>query len=115
MLKKLNKQELDILLNDFIANVEEHFTIDQAVLYGSYAKGNATELSDIDLLIVSKDLPVRSTKGLNGHRIKSSLDKFYPSIELIASHPDGLKREITKSFYDEVFSTGLVLKSRTVI
>jgi len=110
VLKKLNNQELELLLNEFITDVEQYFTIEQAVLYGSYAKGSATELSDIDVLIVSKDLPIKSTKGLNANRIKSKLAKIYPSIELIASHPEGLKREITKGFYDEVFSTGRVLR-----
>ena len=90
--------------------MEQKFSIDKAVLYGSYAKGCATELSDIDLLIVSKDLPVKSTKGKNGYRILSQLDKIYPDIELIASHPDGMGSEITKPFYEEVMNTGKVLR-----
>lgn len=110
MLKKLNNQELMEMLEEFLIKVEKEFSIDQAILYGSYAKGSATELSDIDLLIVSKDLPIKSTKGMNGYRILSKLDKIYPSIELIASHPVGLNNEITKSFYDEVFSTGRILR-----
>lgn len=111
MLKKLNNEELNLLLDDFLLQVENNFSIDRAILYGSYAKGLATELSDVDLLIISKDLPQKSTKGMNGYRILSTLDKVYPDIELIAAHPDSIvNNEITKPFYDEVFSTGRTLR-----
>ena len=110
MLKKLSTNELDFLLKDFLGEVEKNFSIDNAILYGSYAKGNATELSDVDLLIVSKDLPLKSTKGMNGYRIISQLTKPYPSIELIAVHPNNLENEISKWFYDEIFETGRLLK-----
>lgn len=110
MLKKLDNQELTNMLEEFLLEVEQEFSIDQAILYGSYAKDCATELSDIDLLIVSQDLPEKSTKGKNGYRILSKLSKIYPSIELIASHPKGLDNEITRSFYNEVFSTGRILR-----
>ena len=111
MLKKLNNEELNLLLEEFLLQVENNFSIDRAILYGSYAKGLATELSDVDLLIISKDLPQKSTKGMNGYRILSTLDKVYPDIELIAVHPDSIvNNEITKPFYDEVFSTGRTLR-----
>ena len=42
---------------------------DQIILFGSYAKGNYTEKSDIDLLIVKKDLN-------NGNKI---IDSIYRS------------------------------------
>jgi len=104
--RKLTTEELNSLISDFINKVSEKFTIEKAFIYGSYAKGTAHELSDIDLLIISPDLPKRSTKGMNGYRIISQLDKIYPDIELSAIHPEALSNEITKSFYDEVFRTG---------
>jgi predicted nucleotidyltransferase len=106
MPKKLTTKELNLLISDFINKVSEKFTIEKAFLYGSYAKGTAHELSDVDLLIISPDLPRRATKGMNGYRIISQLDKVYPDIELSAIHPEGLNNEITKSFYDEVIRTG---------
>ena len=116
MSKKLTSEELNSLISEFINKVSEKFTIEKAFLYGSYAKGTAHELSDVDLLIISPDLPVRATKGMNGYRIISQLDKVYPDIELsaihaypplITIHPEGLNNEITKAFYDEIFKTGI--------
>jgi len=110
MLKRLNDQELKSLLDEFLEEVEKRFSIDKAVLYGSYAKGEARDTSDVDLLIVSSDLPVNSTKGLNAYEIEKSLDKIYTDIELIAVHPEKLNQETTKWFYDEIFRTGKVLR-----
>lgn len=110
MLKRLNNQELNILLEEFLSEVEISFTIDQAILYGSYARGNAKDTSDVDLLIVSSDLSPKETKGGCAYQIESSLNKIYPDIELIAVHPDRLKKETTKWFYDEIFRTGKVLR-----
>ena len=110
MLKKLTDKELNSTLEEFLDYVEENFSIEKAILFGSYANGSATELSDIDLLIISKDLPEESTKGMNGYRILSKLNKVYADIELIASHPNGLENEVSKIFYDEVFATGKVLR-----
>lgn len=92
-----------------MSKVSLRFTINEAFLYGSYAKGTANEFSDIDLFIVSPDLPVRATKGMNGYRIISELDKVYPDIELSAIHPESLNNEITKAFYEEVLRTGVNL------
>jgi hypothetical protein len=61
------------------------------------------------LLIVSSDLPIKSSKGMNGYRILSKLSKVYPSIELIANHPDNLSNEVNGWFYDEIKSSGRVL------
>ena len=37
------------LVKSYVSDVKKALPIDKAVLYGSYASGNATELSDIDI------------------------------------------------------------------
>ncbi len=109
MLKRFDNKELNNIIDEFLCDVAENFNINKAVLFGSYAKGKATELSDIDILIVSSDLPRQSTKGMNGYRILSKLKNIYPSIEVIGSHPDSLNNEITKAFFDEILKDGRIL------
>jgi predicted nucleotidyltransferase len=53
MLSKL-KEGLDKLYGDRLVNV---------VLFGSYARGNATQLSDVDVLVVLKDVPDRNVES----------------------------------------------------
>ncbi|MFQ5710131.1 MAG: nucleotidyltransferase domain-containing protein [bacterium] len=44
------------LIFRYIREVQEQgITIERAILYGSYARGNATEFSDIDFALISKD------------------------------------------------------------
>lgn len=106
MLKKYNQQELDSFLGKFLLDVGKSFTVDDAILYGSYVKGTATENSDIDLMIVSSDLPKRSSKGMNGYRIISKLDDSYPGLELIGVHPETLQNNDDNWFFREIQATG---------
>jgi uncharacterized protein len=107
--KKFNSEELNFILNDYLSRLKTRFKVDKAILYGSYAKGNATEDSDIDLLIISSDLPLNKPKGANALFLDKlvGLNNINPSLETIAVHPDKLSNPITKSFYDEILRTGI--------
>ena len=49
-----------IELDGIIHRIAEHFAPEKVILFGSYAQGNATEQSDVDLMIVAPtDLPQR--------------------------------------------------------
>ena len=47
---KLNK-----IIKNFLEEIQKKFEIDDAYLYGSFAKGTANKWSDIDIAIVSSD------------------------------------------------------------
>jgi uncharacterized protein len=54
MVKK--KQEVNQIIEKFKKELEKyHIHPERIILYGSYAKGNAREDSDIDLVVVSSD------------------------------------------------------------
>lgn len=40
----------------YIKKVKEHYNVEKAILFGSYAKGINNESSDIDIAIVSSDI-----------------------------------------------------------
>ncbi len=42
-------------INKYLRNIQRDLVIDQALLYGSFARGNATANSDVDLLILSRN------------------------------------------------------------
>lgn len=56
---------IKVMLNDMLIAVKNHFFI--LVVFGSYAKGNQTQKSDIDLLVIVQDK----------NDIKKLEDKFY--------------------------------------
>lgn len=45
--------QIDQAIKEFLINVSKKIPIDKAILFGSYAKGNYTENSDVDLAIFS--------------------------------------------------------------
>lgn len=59
-------------IRDFVERIREKFKdkIEGIILFGSYARGEATKLSDIDILIVLKELPKEWEK-----RIESVMDE----------------------------------------
>lgn len=47
--------KLNQIISNFLEEIEKRIKIDDAYLYGSYAKGTAGKWSDIDIAIVSSD------------------------------------------------------------
>ena len=50
-------ETLDVgkFISDYAANLESHIRVDRILLFGSYARGEATRDSDLDLIVVSSD------------------------------------------------------------
>ena len=46
------------IISQFAKALEQRVRVDQIILFGSWARGDATEDSDIDLLVVSPDFGV---------------------------------------------------------
>ena len=113
MVKVFTKRELNQIINNYIDKLEDKISISKAILFGSYAKGNAKAVSDIDRLIISKDLPKNEPKGANGYYLDTLVGEFNPSLEVMGIHPDKLNDEITKSFFNEILDTGKVYYPKT--
>ena len=111
MLEKFTTEKVNKVVSDYLSKLKDKVTIDRAILYGSYAKGSATELSDIDLLIVSKDLSVDKPKGMNGYYLDTLVGDVEPTLEVIGVHPNALNHPVTKSFFDEIINSGKVVYS----
>lgn len=52
----MDKNEIIAKLTDYKHLLEEHFDIDKIILFGSYAKGNPREDSDIDVAVIVKKI-----------------------------------------------------------
>ena len=96
-----------MISNDNIKHVAKNMAIatnaEQVILFGSYARGNATEQSDVDLMIVAEsDLP----------RFKRSRELY----KLLRPHPFAMDivvytpREIEKGKRTDVSFVSTVLK-----
>ena len=49
----LSKDRIDQIIKGFISRLTNEIDVEEVILFGSYARGNAKEYSDIDLAIIS--------------------------------------------------------------
>ena len=106
MAEVLTKDQLNKIIDNYISKLRLKISLDQVILYGSYAKGTAHEWSDIDLYIVSKDLPDNELKGTNGFHLDCIVGKYDPRLEVIGINPNQLQNPIERSFFEEVRTSG---------
>jgi predicted nucleotidyltransferase len=107
MVKKFNRDELNKIINSYLLALNGKITVQRAVLFGSYAKGLAHDYSDIDLLIISDELPKNKLKTSNGYFLDQLVGDVNPSLEVIGVHPDNLLEPVSQSFFEEIFRTGI--------
>ena len=48
-------EKINNIVNKYITDVSKYLKIDKAFVYGSYAKGNSNEYSDLDIAIFSEE------------------------------------------------------------
>jgi predicted nucleotidyltransferase len=76
-------------LDEIVERIEEYFHPEKIILFGSYARGEATEDSDVDLLIVAEtDLPPRE-RFPAARRLLSDIPA---SFDLILKTPEEYRR-----------------------
>ncbi len=71
------KEDVNKIIQRFISLVSQEFPVRTLYLFGSYAKGNASDSSDIDIAIVSDKFEGRrfwDREKLGKYVIKSSFD-----------------------------------------
>ncbi len=52
----MDKKEIDRKLKKYISLVKKEYSPKKIVLYGSYARGNYTEYSDIDIAVIVEEI-----------------------------------------------------------
>lgn len=88
--------------------IVEHYDPDSILLFGSYAKGQQTAHSDIDLLIVKDtDLP----RSLRGIELKDYLSQYPVKFDLLFyTHSElAQAQKVPYSFAQTIQSTGTLL------
>jgi predicted nucleotidyltransferase len=100
-----SQSDINNIVSKFISLVSDEFPLKTAYLFGSYAKGNAKEYSDVDLAIVSDNFEGSrffDKKKLNKYILKTSID--------LEIHPFKTE-DFTEDnpFVKEILQTGLKL------
>ncbi len=92
------KQATDFILDCYKYGIN----IEKAILFGSIAKNEQRDCSDIDIALISKDF----TKNfINNNRMTSKINIKYPLIEVHHFNSDYFKSG--DPFINEITSTGI--------
>ena len=91
----------------FVEEVVRQFRPVSVVLFGSYAYGQATANSDVDLMVV---MPHRGPGARTATRIRLACPRAFP-MDLIVRTPAEVRRRVRAgdAFFCEVMSKGIVL------
>lgn len=113
--KKYSEVELKDKLNNFVNCVTKVFNVDKIILFGSYAKGNTHEYSDIDIALISHDLDPKRARWENIEYImKKSNMEYDPDLQLIPFSKESFDNDADSpigSFIREIKETGKIIYS----
>ena len=99
-------------IEDMARRIAERFDPERIILFGSYARGDARENSDVDLLVVTR-LP--GPLGKRSAPIIKMLAQEYPlPVDVVVRSPEGLDnwRDVPGSFAAVVLAEGVTLYER---
>ena len=106
--RHLRPQVTAELLDDITQRIAEQFHPEKILLFGSYAYGNPTLHSDVDLLVVMKsdDRPAKRSA-----KVMSFCRPRHLSMDVIVITPEELEKRLAgfDPFLEEVLSKGKVL------
>src|SRR3989338_4464044 len=102
-----NLSQIKVTVQKYVQELSKMgVTVEQVILYGSYAKGKEKSYSDIDLVVISSDLsqwpPIERLQMLS----RATLHIDAP-LEVLGYTPEEIRQNGDQSiFWEEISSTG---------
>lgn len=104
-------------LEPYLRVIVEQFHPEKIVLFGSQAYGNPTEHSDVDLLIIRKEIASENKSNLEIRKSFWSVSSPRPSFTILSKTPEQIDQSIRERspFYEEILSRGVELYAAQTI
>ncbi|MFX0198803.1 MAG: nucleotidyltransferase domain-containing protein, partial [Candidatus Hodarchaeota archaeon] len=99
-------------INTFVRKVREHYhnKIEKIILFGSYARGEVREESDIDLLAITYGKRFEIQEILSGIAIDILLEiGVYISAKVVTTEEYDLMKELNTGFYQYLTREGVMV------
>ena len=80
--------------------------VERAILFGSHARGEAKDSSDIDVLIVSSDFETLNLRE-RSEQLGTAAARLWQPIEALACTPDELAPVEPATLLEEILQTGV--------
>ncbi|MFC1497948.1 nucleotidyltransferase domain-containing protein [Verrucomicrobiota bacterium] len=94
-------------INRFVKEVTQEFSPEKVVLFGSYANGQPSEDSDVDLLVIMRH---KKRNVMQALEIDKRIDRSFP-LDLIVKTPKEVKTRLSQNdiFIRSIVDEGKVL------
>lgn len=96
------------LIKQTIEHLQKKITVQQAILFGSHARGEADEWSDVDLAVISPEFARMSHAKRMDLLVELSL-AIDPSVEVRPYTPSDLKEARPSNFLGHILAEGKVV------
>ncbi len=105
------KMNLKKKLDYYIETLSKIVKIDKVILFGSYARGDSHEYSDIDLAVVSSELDPNKPYFVHNIELADKASLYDPDLQLFAFPKEAFEKEtgVEGSFIREIKKTGKVI------
>ena len=105
--------EARAIIDNIVSRLRRDYEPEQIILFGSYAYGNPTDESDLDLLIVKETTEPILTRWSNVRKLVSDLRKGFGFSPIVIT-PSELEKRLGKGdqFFEEILSRGKKLYVR---
>ena len=112
-MKQIEKQEVEDIISKLVDRLKEQYQPERIILYGSYAYGNPTEESDIDLLIIKDTNERPIDRRITVRKLVSDIRKKIPFSSLVLT-PEEISHRLAMGddFFIEITNKGQVLYER---
>jgi hypothetical protein len=96
-------------LEPYLRVIVEKFHPEKIVLFGSQACGEPTEHSDVDLLIVRRQIAFEKQSNLEIRRAFWTVPGTRPSFTLLSKTPETIAQSLAKHnpFYEDILAQGV--------
>ncbi len=97
-------------IQKYVTQIAEKFSPERVVLFGSYARGTASDDSDVDLLVI---MPHNKRNVEQSLDITRWVDRSFP-LDLIVRKPDEIRRRLRQHdmFLASILKEGKILYER---
>lgn len=108
MARTKNKIEISQIITEALNKITNEYVIEEALLYGSYAKGAPHEWSDIDIALVSNDFDKTKSICFNNIELTKRTKLFDPDLQLMSFPSETFYKEdfVDPNFIREIKRTG---------
>ena len=99
-------------LNAFVKKVKEKYgdRVERIILFGSFARGDCSEESDIDLLVITSGDRFEMQRNLSGMAVDILLERgVYISVKAVTTKEYDFMKKINTGFYQSIAREGVAV------